>query len=76
MKNVENIQVYLTKLQYHDWYYHFSDDLVTWRKGHENHDSLVETAVFGGVEYMKLFNTFHEKHFKDCVKDYKHPFVV
>lgn len=54
-KYMKPIDVFKEKLDKHDWYYDFSDDISVFRAGKANEASLMKEAAEGGPEFQAAF---------------------
>lgn len=49
------------RLNYHDWFYAYSEMRTAYDKGKAEDDALKRIAEAGGVEYKALYNYAHQK---------------
>ncbi len=50
-----------TLLKSHDWFYFYSDDSRSYRKGDEEHSKIRRLVDFIGRDGMKLFKSYGKK---------------
>lgn len=55
------LQAFITKLHYHDWYHDYSDDNKVWRAGSESEKYINEALTKGGAEYKFWYDKFKPK---------------
>lgn len=54
---------YKAKLDFHDWFYYFSDDHRVWQAGERSSKEIVSLAENGSVEFKKAYNEAHAARF-------------
>lgn len=52
------LQDFITKLYYHDWYYDYSDDINSWRSGKAKEAAIQTAMKDGGDEYKYWYDKF------------------
>jgi hypothetical protein len=61
--NLPIFDAFVMRLATHDWYYDHSDDGSVWRRGHSNHQQLVQVAK-GHPTLQHAFDAFNKNaHF-------------
>ena len=66
MITIQEFEDYLDKLEYHDWYYEYSDDGEVWRKGQAARQQLKAIAATDPV-YCEMYQACHALQFREDI---------
>ena len=65
MPTIEEFDAYVKRLSHHDWTFEYSDDGHVWRRGKDNHKSLIDQAKKSEVYFGAAYKAYIDCAFTD-----------